>query len=269
MLLELPRPYRFQEVWAFHSRDPQGLAERVEGHRLVKGVELDGRPQLVTVELTSSGQARVSDVALASRLLGLTLDPAPFEAAFAEDPQLGPLLARRAGLRIAQAATPFEALTWAVIGQQVNLTFALALRRTFIQVAGRQHRSGLWCYPSAATAVDLDPDRLKKFSRAKAETLVRLARAVHDGELDLDGPNLAENLLEIKGVGPWTVNYTLLRGYSQPDCSLHGDAAVRKALGQAWGRPLDARESEVLLQRYRPYRSLAAAHFWAALSKEA
>ena len=81
-------------------------------------------------------------------------------------------------------------MTWAIIGQQINLPFAIALRRTFILQAGRRHSGGLWCYPEARDVARLALEELtgRKFSRAKAETLLRLARLVDDGALSLELP---------------------------------------------------------------------------------
>lgn len=267
-----PAHYRQQEVWEFHARDPQRLCEEVEPDRLLKRCVLEGRPTQLEITITPQ-EARVSGAEspvafeAALRMLGLGLDPSEFESAFAQDPQLGPLIQARPGLRIAQTATPYEALTWAIMGQQVNLTFALELRRTFIQLADVRLPSGLG-YPDPAAAARMDWSELprRKFSRAKAETLERVTRMILNQELDLSQP---EQLLSVKGVGPWTVQYTMLRGFSHPDCSLHGDAAVRKALQQVFGRSLTGPEAEQLLQRYSPYRSLAAAHCWASLRKQA
>jgi DNA-3-methyladenine glycosylase II len=207
-------------------------------------------------------------------VLGLRIDPAPFEAAVAGDPLFAPLVARERGLRVIQSASVFEALSWAIIGQQINLSFAIALRRTFIGLAGRAHSSGLWCYPDAPDAARLDLEQLtsRKYSRAKAETLLRLARLVADGDLDLDRgadlPAVSERLLAVKGIGPWTVNYALLRGYGFADCSLEGDVAVRTAIGRLLGaeRP-DLAEAAAFLANYRPHRTMAAAHLWASLSQ--
>jgi DNA-3-methyladenine glycosylase II len=207
-------------------------------------------------------------------ILGLHIAPEPFEAAVRGDPLFAPLVQRERGLRIIQSATIFEALSWAIIGQQINLTFAIALRRTFIGLAGRAHASGLWCYPEALDAARLDLDALtsRKFSRAKAETLLRLARLVADGALDLrrdtDPLDVSERLLAVKGIGPWTVNYALLRGYGFPDCSLEGDVAVRTAIGRLRGveRP-GLQEAAAFLEMYRPHRTMAAAHLWASLSQ--
>jgi DNA-3-methyladenine glycosylase II len=288
LTLSLPRDYRSEDVYAFHSRDAEGVAEQVAPGRIRKAVMLDGAPVLFDVELKDDcAQCRVdaprrkdmSEHAHEALLgmLGLRIDPAPFMRAARKDALLGPVVKRLPGLRIVQSATVFEALTWAIIGQQINLSFAIALRRTFIQLAGRRHKSGLLCYPEAADIARLDLDELtsRKFSGAKAETLLRVARLVDSGELslarDADAEQASADLLQVKGIGPWTVNYTLLRGYGYPDCSLHGDVAIRAAFQRLLGeaeKPTIAR-TEQLLEQYKPQRTMAAAYLWASLNQPA
>jgi DNA-3-methyladenine glycosylase II len=285
--IDLPAGYRHQDALAFHGRDAAGVAERVDGASIRKGVLLEGVPVQLGIVLDAD-RARCSiDAAVASVLpraraalvdmLGLRIDPAPFEHAVRDDPLFGPVTRRTPGLRVIQSATVFEALTWAIIGQQINLSFAIALRRSFIQQAGRVHPGGLWCYPEASDVARLDPGQLtsRKFSRAKADTLLRLARLVADGALSLeredDPAATGARLLAVKGIGPWTVNYTLLRGYGAPDCSLHGDVAVRSAIGRLLGadaRP-DMAQAEAFLAAYRPHRTMAAAYLWASLNQPA
>lgn len=229
------------------------------------------QPHLPPPPAASHLQALAHDALL--NVLGLRIDPADFAAFARDDAMLGPVLARQPGLRIIQSATVFEALTWAIIGQQINLSFAIALRRTLILQAGRRHASGLWCYPEARDVARLDIEQLtsRKFSQAKADTILRVARMIEDGSLSLDRTRdpleVGRELLAIKGIGPWTVNYVLLRGFGYPDCSLHGDVAVRAALHQLGGG--DARpsvpEAERLLERYQPHRTMAAAYLWASL----
>jgi len=294
--LALPPGYRLGDVLAFHRRDAEAVAEQVTADRLRKGVILDRVPVLLDIvfdsastpasvvctvaadgKLSAAARRRVQDLAHHATLniLGLRIDPAPFCAAAAADPLFGTLVRAQPNLRIVQSATVFEALTWAIIGQQINLTFAIALRRTFIEQAGRRHSSGLWCYPAAADAAALDVQQLlsRKFSRAKAETVLRLAQLVDSGALDLDvsATNTLEQisaaLLAVKGIGPWTVNYGLLRGYGYADCSLHGDVAIRAALQALLkedAKP-DLARTEQLLARYAPHRTMAAAHLWASL----
>lgn len=288
--LALPAAYRTTEVLAFHGRDVQGLSEQVIADageaRIRKAVMLMGVPALLDVTLTpdqarcrieADGELGEPALALAMQalrsILALRIDPAPFAAAVRDDPVFGPQLARRPGLRIVQSATVFEALTWAIIGQQINLPFAISLRRSFIEQAGPLHSSGLRCYPDAASVARLAPDSLttRKFSRAKAETLLRVAGLAASGSLplglDADPGQASATLLAVKGVGPWTVNYTLLRGYGYADCSLHGDVAVRSALGRLLGTPdkPGIAATEAWLAAYRPHRTMAAAYLWASL----
>jgi DNA-3-methyladenine glycosylase II len=286
--LALPDHYRLHDILAFHSRDTESVAEEVSAERLRKGMLPDGVPVVLDItlaptsascvvhadgKLSKAAQAQVSEAALS--ILGLRIDPEPFSAFAANDKIFGPLTRAQPGLRIVQSATVFEALTWAIIGQQINLSFAIALRRTFILQAGRRHSGGLWCYPAAADIARLEIDDLtsRKFSRAKAETLLRLARLVADGELDLDvSPSnsierISAALLAVKGIGPWTVNYGLLRGYGYADCSLHGDVAIRAALQALLGEEVkpDIPRTEKILAQYSPHRTMAAAHLWASL----
>lgn len=285
--IALPAGYRSGDVSAFHGRDAEGVAEQVTAGRIRKGVVLDGVPVALDIAL-SPAEARIgldADKALTPRatallddallnILGLRIDPAPFLAAAENDPLLGDAVRRNAGLRIVQSATIFEALTWAIIGQQINLNFAIALRRTFILQAGRQHSSGLWCYPEANAVAKLSVDDLttRKFSRSKAETLLRLAQMVDAGTLTLERTDDIEAasaaLLAVKGIGPWTVNYALLRGYGYADCSLHGDVAIRAALQRLLGEEAkpDMARTEALLAQYKPHRTMAAAHLWATLN---
>jgi DNA-3-methyladenine glycosylase II len=290
LTLALPKGYRSEDVFGFHSRDAEGVAEQVAPGRIRKAVMLDGAPVMFDIAINpgraecvvdAAGDASPGLLAHAREallgMLGLRIDPAPFMQAARDDNLLGPVIARMPGLRIVQSATVFEALTWAIIGQQINLPFAIALRRTFIQLADRPHSTGLLCYPEAADVARLDLEQLtsRKFSRAKAETLLRLARLVDSGELslerDADPAHAAEALLQVKGIGPWTVNYTLLRGYGYPDCSLHGDVAIRAAFQRLLGdaeKPSIA-HTEQLLERYKPHRTMAAAYLWASLNQPA
>jgi DNA-3-methyladenine glycosylase II len=286
--LPLPAGYRRDDVIAFHSRDVEAVAEQVTATGLRKGILLHGVPVVLDVAFTQDAavcRAEIDGSASVDlqtplhgallNILGLRIDPQPFTQLAAGDPLMAPLIRVNPGLRIVQSASPFEALTWAIIGQQINLSFAIALRRTFILQAGRRHASGLWCYPEARDVARLAVEDLtsRKFSRAKAETVLRLARLVDEGALALELPAsgdvaaISQALLAVKGIGPWTVNYALLRGYGYADCSLHGDVAIRAALQKLLGEESkpDMARTEQWLRQYAPHRTMAAAHLWASL----
>ena len=181
---------------------------------------------------------------------------------------------------VPQSASPFEALSWAIIGQQISVAAAVSIRRRLIQTTGRRHSSGLYCYPDARDIARVDAGTLRDcgFSRSKADCLLTVARRCLDEALLPERPiaaaeleSLRRTLLEIRGLGPWSVHYALLRGYAWMDGSLHGDVAVRRAIQQLQGgaTPPTAREAETWLADFRPWRSLLAAHLWKSLSLNA
>ena len=79
---------------------------------------------------------------------------------------------------------------------------------------------------------------------------------------------LRERLLDIRGIGPWTVNYTLLRGFGWLDGSLHGDVAVRHGMQILLDSPdkISEKAAQQWLAEFSPWRALLAAHLWAMKS---
>jgi DNA-3-methyladenine glycosylase II len=288
--LPLPHEYDVSDALSFNGRDSHEVAERVSKRGIQKALLLDNIPVVIDIKFNGEfNGARCSvftDGALTPRILdqayetclsilGLRIESRGFFDLTQGDALFTPLIEKKKGLRIIQSASIFEALTWAIIGQQINVPFAISLRRTFVQKAGRRHSSGLWCYPVPEDAAKIDRNVLtsNQFSSTKAETLLRVANLIARGNLNLlvsennTINQISDTLLKIKGIGPWTVNYTLLRGYAYADCSLHGDVAIRTAISKLVGispRPSIA-EAEVFLRRYSPHRTMAAAYLWSSL----
>ncbi len=282
--IPLPSGYRSGDVLAFHRRDVRTIAERVDDATISKGLLWEGRPACLRIAL-KPGAAEVglavdgdsADAAaveaMARRMLGLTQDVARFERDFADHPEIGAVIARRSGLRVPVTATPFEAITWAITGQQISVSAATSIRRRLIQAADVRHSGGLWCYPDAEQILRLTEDGLRPlgFSATKARTIHALATAVSGGGLPLDAWLLAPDaeeirarLREVRGIGPWTISYALLRGFGWLDGSLHGDVAVRRNLQILLGRAdkLTEAETEAWLAPFSPWRAMVAAHLW-------
>jgi AraC family transcriptional regulator of adaptative response / DNA-3-methyladenine glycosylase II len=127
-------------------------------------------------------------------------------------------------------------------------------------------------FPDSATIAGLDPATLP-MPLARGRALVTLAAALASGDVSLDpGADRDEvdaRLLALPGIGPWTAGYIRMRALSDPDVFLPGDVGVVRALrqlapgaaalGTGPGAAGDAAE------RWRPWRSYATHHLWAAL----
>ncbi len=286
--LTLPPNYPTEHVLGYHQRDAWQLSEKRDGQTLQKAFMLQGTPTLlaldfsaqrVSVRMDSPHESAQTAMAThtVQRMLGLAQDVDAFEQAYHDHPVIGAVIQRQSGLRVAATVTPFEALAWAIIGQQISVSAAVAIRRRLIKTAGQTHDSGLWCHPGPTDILATTPEQLRAagLSNAKTQTLLHVSRAVDTGALPLD-EWLEEDtadwearraaLQSIRGVGPWTADYTLLRGYGWLDGSLHGDAAVRRSLGLLLEseQPLSQQFARTWLEPFTPWRALVGAHLWAA-----
>ena len=276
--LPMPAELRVADVLAFHGRDAQSVSELVDGFRLQKAFLCEGQPSVLSltfgeqdVEISLAGATGAAAMAQAHgatlRLLGWHGDPMAFEAAHPE------LAKGREGLRVLLTLDPFEALVWAILGQQVNLAFAYAMRRDLIRLAGTQAAEGLIAHPDAPRIAALSVEDLQalRFSRRKAEYLLHAASEVASGRLNLEAQltatGAAKVLTALRGCGPWTAQYVLMRGLGFRDGVPVGDAGLTLALQRRFGleqRP-DAAETLRLMAPFAPHRSLATFHLWASL----
>lgn len=285
--IALPSDYQTAAFLSFHQRDSQQFAERVSDDTLEKGLLWYGQPAVLKIQFTADqahGQLQL-DGQTNSRLdnekhwlqwleyfTGVQQPIAEFIAQHQQHPELGPLLRQQPGLRVAQTSSPFEAISWAIIGQQISVAAALNIRRRFIELSGIQHSSGLYCYPDAHTVAQLTIEQLRSagLSHNKARAIATLSKQLSSNQLHFPEQvtadtikQLRSELLGISGVGPWTVNYTLMRGFAWLDGSLHGDAAVRRYLQVLLNKEsLSAKQAEQWLQQFSPWRALVAAHLW-------
>ncbi len=286
-MLQLPAGYRAQEILAYHARDPASPCEGVQGSKIFKALATAHGPAVLEIALEPQAawcrvhadarlgrDAIVALHAAAVRMLGLGADVAGFETRASREPRMAVLLARRRGMRLPLTPTAFDGLTWAIIGQQINVAFASALRREVLELVGEPVH-GMRAHPPAERVAELTVETLAKrrFSRSKAQYLIGAAEAVASGRLALDSLGqgsavAAERALRgLRGVGPWTARYMLMRGAGFADCTPVGDVALAAALQRFTGaeeRP-GPHDVETLMRPFAPHRSLATFHLWASL----
>jgi DNA-3-methyladenine glycosylase II len=200
------------------------------------------KPRVLTRALLGEGAralaARDADLAQIHRRLG---DP--------------PIWGRRPG---------FPALIKIILEQQVSLRSAAAMYR---RIDG--HVGGLT--PRALDRIGVPGLRGLGVTRQKAAYCHGLARRVLDGTLDLTAIARApdENgrrlLLDVPGLGPWSVDIYYLMALRRPDVWPRGDLALAIALRDVKGlRALPSYEQQQDLARpWAPWRSVAARILWA------
>jgi DNA-3-methyladenine glycosylase II len=180
------------------------------------------------------------------------------------DPRLVAIAAEAGSLPLRLREPGFEGLAHIIVSQMVSRASAEAIWRRMLPVDG---------ILTAENYALLHPEAWRDFglSRAKAETLSRIAEAAASGGLDLSalsGKPPAEALAELtalKGVGPWTAQVYLMFCGGHADVFPAGDVALQNAVAAAFGldeRP-NSKKLAALAEAWSPWRSVAARLFWA------
>ena len=208
--------------------------------------------------------------------LAVDEDMRPFVRRFARDPLIGRSLRRRPWLRAARRPEPFEALAWAICEQLIDYERAAAIERRMVAALGRRwvggdgRDSGLRDLPAVSVLAGTAPARLQSFDlgAGRALTLVRAAREVARGRVDLHAPEHERGWLRLRaipGIGPWTVEMLALRGQGRHDQVPAGDLGLLKLAGRllSGGDPRAVAQEQQVRELFAPYgewAGLAAAH---------
>ena len=204
---------------------------------------------------------------IASWIIFADLDLRPFYQVAASHPILGAITQELHGLKPMRPASLFEMLVIAITEQQISLAAAYRIRTRIIERYG-ERVNGLWVFPSPRRLSESSISELMTcgLSQRKAEYVQGVAYQVADGLLDLDrleamsDEDVRRLLLQIRGLGPWSAEYFLVRGLSRPDRVPADDLGIRSIVGRYLGRGprLSPQGTLRKLAAFKPYRGLAA-----------
>ena len=171
-------------------------------------------------------------------------------------------------LKVVKQPDLFCALSQSIVYQQLSGKAAATIHGRFCGLFGSSP-------PNAARASRLSIDKLRSvgLSQNKALAIQDLAEKSLDGSLfsmrkiaRLDDQPVIDNLVQVRGIGPWTAQMVLIFTLGRPDVMPALDLGVQKGV-QAVYRLRDLPAPEEVLQRTRhlaPYRSAASWYFWRA-----
>jgi AraC family transcriptional regulator of adaptative response / DNA-3-methyladenine glycosylase II len=215
--------------------------------------------QVVASDLGAVGPAMVT----VRRLCDLAADIDAIEAVLGASTMSSELVQRRPGLRVPGAASGWEMLVRAIVGQQISVAGARTLLGRLVErlgepldVARGEVTRG---FPTADALVDADLAGIGLTGR-RAACLRAAAEATVAGELLLDpGDDLVEarqRLTSLPGIGPWTAEYVAMRALADPDAWPGTDLVLARVAG------------DHDLETLRPWRAYAAMHWWTEHAEE-
>jgi DNA-3-methyladenine glycosylase II len=185
------------------------------------------------------------------------------------DPDLARVLHRVGYPPIWGRRPGFPSLVRIILEQQVSLRSAEAMYRRL-----EAHLGGIT--PAAFQPIGTSGLRRLGVTRQKAAYLHGLATRLVDGSLDLSRVSRATDeigrsaLLDIPGLGPWSVDIYYLMALRRPDIWPRGDLALATALRDLKGlSALPSHEQQLeFAMKWAPWRSVAARILWALYLSE-
>lgn len=177
--------------------------------------------------------------------------------------QQGPLK-----LEVVRAPDLFSALAQAIVYQQLSGKAAATIYGRFSDLFAIRQPDAL-----NASVLTLAQLRSVGLSQNKALAIQDLARKSLDGSLAsrrriarMSDTEVIENLVQVRGIGPWTAQMLLIFKLGRPDVMPATDLGVQKGVQAVYGLKT-LPQPEAVLRRTRhlaPFRSAASWYFWRA-----
>lgn len=291
LVIELPQAFNYRECLQFLKRSHHEILHHIKDDVLYKLLKID--EQFILCEITEQAhkiivifpmkQPASHEQAIIAQYIAewfdLTKDLQGYYQMAENDQILKPLVKKYNGLRLIGIPDLFEALVWAIIGQQINLTFAYMLKKRFVEHFGEYvyfEGQSYWLFPTPERIAVIEVDDLihLQFTRRKSEYIIEIAKIIASGQLTKnllwqqeDYEAMKKRLMDIRGIGAWTADYVLMKCLQQPtafpiaDVGLHNALKIQLALE----RKPTIEELKNYAEHWQGWQAYATFYLWRSL----
>ncbi|MGM1045643.1 MAG: DNA-3-methyladenine glycosylase family protein [Bacillota bacterium] len=286
-----PTEFDFSECLVFLGRSEHEVLHQVRDGCLYKLVNINDEMILLIIR-SSSGSIQIQFpmgppanstcaevVSFIREWFDLDQNLGDFYNAVSQDMVLGQLIHKYYGLRMMCIPDLFEALTWAIMGQQINLTFAYTLKKRLTEHFGQCldfEGETYWLYPTCEKIAALDVEDLRKlqFTVRKAEYIIGIAKAMANGEITKqsllqkrDYEKIKQSLMDIRGIGAWTADYVMMKCLHLPAAFPMADVGLQNALKIQIGldRKPTIEEIKEMAAHWEGWQAYATFYLWRSL----
>ncbi len=289
VLLMPPYEFDFSQCLRFLTRSPLELCHKVEKDTLFKLIKVEDERILLRIQTLENGtlcidfltpRPKKSIRARAAKYVwewfDLDTDLRSFYRMSGKDPVLKQVAEKLYGLRIIKIDDLFEALCWAIIGQQINLTFAYTLKKRLVESFGEKvtvNKEAYYLFPTpqAISRLAVHDLRRLQFTSRKSEYIIELAGKIESGQFtqkallnDDQFESARKELIRLRGVGKWTAEYICLRCLGDPDAFPVDDIGLQNAIKRELG--LSEKPSVDEIHRYaaawKKWKAYATFYLW-------
>jgi DNA-3-methyladenine glycosylase II len=194
----------------------------------------------------------------------------------ASDPRMAALIARskRYEIKPGGLVRPFDALAESIAYQQLSGKAAATIWGRVRALYGNKKK---YLDPKAVLKTPDRKLRAAGLSGSKVAALKDLAAKTIDGTVPtaaalakMSDDEIVERLIQVRGIGRWTVEMLLLFDLARPDVWPVHDYGVQKGFAKTFGKRKLPTPKQMLKhgKKFAPHRSIAAWYFWRALDND-
>lgn len=192
------------------------------------------------------------------------------ERFLSKDKYIGPLIRKYGSCAIVKRSknTYFESLVRAIAGQQLSVKAAATIFGRVKDATGK-------VTPENILKLKKGDLRACGLSNAKSSYVTDLARHVKTGELeisrldDLTDEKVMEELIAVKGIGPWTAEMFLMFSLARPDIFPVDDLGIANAMKKLIKSELTSDQMIKFAEKnWAPYRTVASWYLWELLDNK-
>ncbi|CAL3967460.1 hypothetical protein PZA11_003758 [Diplocarpon coronariae] len=186
---------------------------------------------------------------------------------------------------LAEEIDPFMSLTSGIISQQVSGAAAKSIKARFVALFNPNESDvALHKFPTPSQVLSskIEVLRTAGLSQRKAEYVSGLAEKFHKGELTTSMlltatyEEVLEELIQVRGLGKWSVEMFACFGLKRMDVFSTGDLGVQRGMAVLAGKNvsklksskggkwkyMSEKEMEQMAEKFKPYRSLLMYYSW-------
>lgn len=286
-----PKAFNFKECLVFLGRDSQEILHQIHDEYLYKLISIDDQlilfkvmneDDLLKVEFLNTCPNKKARNTVAKYIwhwfdLDTNLDEL-YEFA-KQDEMLHDLTIKYKGFRMIGINDLFETIVWAILGQQINLSFAYTLKKRFVEQFGQSltfKDNTFWLFPSFDKIANLKIDDLRtlQITNRKSEYILGVANAMQNEELSKKSlikigeyDEVKRILMRYRGIGPWSADYIMMKCLHFTNAFPISDVGLHNALKNSLNisRKPTIKELEVLSKRWEGWQAYATFYLWRSL----
>lgn len=291
MEIHPPKEFNFEECLIFLGRSDQEVLHHIKEGFIYKLIKVNESLTLLKIGYINDSikvEFPISNLSNHSRQIvaeyiwdwfDLDQDLREFYQVALQDEILKGIAHKYYGLRIISIPDLFEALAWAIMGQQINLTFAYTLKKRFVEQFGECltfEGETFWVFPSFEKIALISVDDLRKlqFTVRKAEYIIGIANSMKAGELTKESllkkqeyQQIQKSLMSIRGIGAWTADYVMMKCLHYTSAFPIADVGLHNALKNLLRleKKPTREEIEKLAADWNGWQAYATFYLWRSL----